>query len=54
MKTYMKPEVLFSEMELEDMIAFSYNPEKAADPNEEVLSRQDDSADHHSVWNDEE
>ncbi len=51
----MKPEVLLTTIELQNMIALSFDPNKEADPNGEVLSRQDNSTSlRYSVWDEEE
>jgi hypothetical protein len=42
-KEYMKPFIRMIEAETEDMIALSIDNNTTADPNEEVLSREDDS-----------
>ena len=55
MKAYMKPEVLLTTIELQKMIAISFDPEKEAAPDGEVLSRQDNSmSQSFSIWEEEE
>jgi len=50
-KIYSKPEAYFEGMELEKMIALSLIDEVEADPEEEVLSREDRLR--YNVWDDE-
>ncbi len=54
MKAYIKPEVLLTSIKLQNMIALS-EQEGSANPDGEVLSRQDNSSSlRFSVWDEEE